>query len=122
MSARRVIQIGALIAVAVGLLLIVPRLETDRSLDRFQKIGGTFQISDAGDVHWARLPPGAGEAELMLHAGIPQLRHLNLAGTDVTDKCLAALADFPELRLLDLSKTQHVRQGFSHIRDLESLV
>jgi hypothetical protein len=68
------------------------------------------EAANIGDSHLVHLKPVA-----------QQIIWLNLAGTQVTDDGLAALADLPNLRMLHLEKTAISDAGLAHVKKCAEL-
>jgi ankyrin repeat protein len=68
--------------------------------------GGSKALSDTGLRHLARMP---------------QLRHLDLSGTQVTDRGLEVLRELPALESISLSWTGITDAGVAHLRNCRHL-
>ncbi len=78
---------------AVEMFSHLPQLTTIR-------LGGSKALTDAGVRHLARMP---------------QLRHLDLSGTQVTDRGLEVLRDLPALELINLGGTRVTDAGAAEL-------
>jgi hypothetical protein len=87
---------------------------TDALLDRFSRLehitaldlDGSRSITDRGLLHLARLP---------------ELRYLNLAGTEITDRGLAVLRRLPALESIVLADTNVTDSGVANLAACEKL-
>jgi RNA polymerase sigma factor (sigma-70 family) len=87
-------------------------------------------IMDSGLAHLSRLPrlqelEIAGdeitEAGIQALAPLAGVRHLRLHGYNITDSCLQRLSSWPELQTLDLVGTRTTTAGAAHLRGLARL-
>ena len=87
---------------------------TDEAMERIShlehlttlRLGGSKALTDAGVRHLSRMP---------------QLRHLDLSGTQVTDRGVEALRDLPNLETISLSWTAITDAGTPHLTHCERL-
>lgn len=101
-----------IVAALAALWRWIPTLETERLADQLRQRGGVFGVSEAGKIVWLRFPPETGDDDIAILRNAANVRHLNLAGTQVTDAGLERLGVLPHLDMLDLSEMPRVTRGF----------
>ncbi|HVT38842.1 MAG TPA: hypothetical protein VHE78_07350 [Gemmatimonadaceae bacterium] len=102
MKERRLTGVDAKGQLTDGVLERISHLEDVTSLQS----GGSKALTDAGVRHLARMP---------------QLRHLDLSGTQVTDRGLEVLRELPALESISLSWTGVTDAAVVHLRDCQHL-
>lgn len=70
------------------------------------RLGGSKALTDAGVLHLAKMP---------------QLRHLDLSGTQVTDRGLDVFRDLPQLEVISLSGTRVTDAGVASLARCDRL-
>lgn len=93
-----------------------PRSETE-ALDRFRHVGATKV--EPLMIHAPHLP--VSDIDISYLSVLPNLEHLVLTGTEITDECMPMIGRCRELTLLDISDNAISDLGAAHLHSLTNL-
>lgn len=114
--AKDVGYIALLAAVLAGAAVIIPRLESRRSLELLKEQGATFDVFGDDLVWYMKLPPeGTTDDTLLLLRNNQRLNNLTLEDCTITDTGLENLGTLEKLKTLDLSGTRHIKHGLEPV-------